>query len=224
MPRPRIGYAHVAATLALVLSMSAGALAAGRYLITSTGQISPQVLHKLTGARGPRGYVGARGAAGKHGAPGAPGARGPAGTAGTRGPQGPTGPAGVARAGPAAAAQNPGPVALPAAQTTSIATLQGLAAGAYALSAKAVVQSTVTVPLTCTLLAGAAKDTETIQAQGSASAPADVVATFQLMHTFASAGAAQLTCQALGANEFTVSSAVVGAIAVSSASETTVSG
>jgi hypothetical protein len=48
----RITYANVAATLALVFSMSGGALAATHYLINSTKQISPKVLKKLKGPRG----------------------------------------------------------------------------------------------------------------------------------------------------------------------------
>ena len=42
--RKRITYANVAATLALVLSMSGGAMAATHYLINSTKQIDPKVL------------------------------------------------------------------------------------------------------------------------------------------------------------------------------------
>jgi hypothetical protein len=42
--RRRLTYANVAATLALVFSMSGGALAASHYLIKSTKQISPKVL------------------------------------------------------------------------------------------------------------------------------------------------------------------------------------
>ncbi len=48
--RARMSYANVAATAALVLSMSGGAIAAQRYLITSTSQVSPAVLEKLAGA------------------------------------------------------------------------------------------------------------------------------------------------------------------------------
>jgi hypothetical protein len=42
--RLRFTYANVAATLALVFSMSGGALAASHYLITSKKQIAPKVL------------------------------------------------------------------------------------------------------------------------------------------------------------------------------------
>ncbi len=54
-PRPRLTYANVLATLALVLSMSGGALAAKRFLITSRGQISPRVHNGPRGTRGPAG-------------------------------------------------------------------------------------------------------------------------------------------------------------------------
>ncbi|HEY4428141.1 MAG TPA: hypothetical protein VGN08_08065 [Solirubrobacteraceae bacterium] len=75
-------YANVAATLALVLSMSGGALAANHYLINSTRQINPRVLKRLRGPQGPAGPAGpATLASGPVGATGAPGGTGPAGTA-----------------------------------------------------------------------------------------------------------------------------------------------
>jgi hypothetical protein len=80
-----LSYANVTATLALVLAMSGGAVAANHYLINSTRQINPRVLRHLHGERGPRGPTGPPGpatvAAGPVGAAGAPGAAGPAGTA-----------------------------------------------------------------------------------------------------------------------------------------------
>jgi len=113
---PKLTYANVAATLALVFSMSGGALAAGHYLINSKKQINPKVLKALQGAKGPKGATGTAGAAGPSGAAGTTGAtglegrRGPeglkgsgglagetggTGPAGTTGPQGDTGPTGV---------------------------------------------------------------------------------------------------------------------------------
>jgi hypothetical protein len=77
MMRRRLTYANVAATLALVFSMTGGAIAANHYLINSTKQINPKVLKKLkgkTGATGKAGVNGAAGAAGAAGAPGTPGA------------------------------------------------------------------------------------------------------------------------------------------------------
>jgi hypothetical protein len=83
--RRRLSYANVTATLALVFAMSGGALAANHYLITSTKQINPSVLKKLTGKAGASGSAGATG-------PGGPaGATGPGGPAGPSGPQGPGG-------------------------------------------------------------------------------------------------------------------------------------
>jgi hypothetical protein len=71
--------------------MSGGAYAAGKYLITSTKQISPKVLKALQGKGGPAGKNGANGT---NGTPGATGPTGPAG------PAGPTGPAGSGAPGP----------------------------------------------------------------------------------------------------------------------------
>ncbi len=88
--RRRISYANVAATLALVLSMSGGALAATHYLINSTKQISPKVLKKLKGATGAPGATGARGATGATGATGKEGAGGKEGKEGKEGARGPS--------------------------------------------------------------------------------------------------------------------------------------
>jgi hypothetical protein len=79
----RLTYANVTATLALVFSMSGGALAANHYLINSTKQISPKVLKKLKGAKG---KTGAAGAAGTAGTAGATGKEGPQGKEGKPGP------------------------------------------------------------------------------------------------------------------------------------------
>jgi hypothetical protein len=75
--RPRLTYANVAATLALVFSMSGGALAATHYLISSKKQISPKVLKEL------KGNAGAKGATGPAGPQGGSGAAGPAGAPGS---------------------------------------------------------------------------------------------------------------------------------------------
>jgi hypothetical protein len=83
------------ATLALVFAMTGGAYAAGKYLITSTKQISPKVLKSLKGVAGAKGLAGATGPSGPAG-PAGPGGAGPAG------PQGPAGAAGAAgKEGPA---------------------------------------------------------------------------------------------------------------------------
>lgn len=73
--------ATVIAALALFFALGGTAVAARHYLITSTSQIKPSVLHQLQGA--PRL------------AQGTPGATGPQGPAGPTGPQGPAGPSNV---------------------------------------------------------------------------------------------------------------------------------
>jgi hypothetical protein len=97
--RRHMSYANVAATLALLLAMGGGALAATHYLITSTAQISPRVLSQLRGHQGAPGKPGKTGRTGRTGKPGKTGrtgrqgAPGPAG--GPRGRTGPEGPAGA---------------------------------------------------------------------------------------------------------------------------------
>jgi hypothetical protein len=91
----RISFANVAATLALVFSMSGAAVAAHHYLISSTSQINPKVLRALhgSGKDGPQGPQGTQGAQGPTG-PEGPSGKGPAGKEGAQGPAGPTGPTG----------------------------------------------------------------------------------------------------------------------------------
>jgi hypothetical protein len=80
--RSRITYVNVVATLVLVFAMTGGALAAKKYLITSTKQISPSVLKQL------QGKAGGAGTPGTAGTQGAQGAQGPAGPAGAKGENG----------------------------------------------------------------------------------------------------------------------------------------
>jgi len=83
--RGRLTYANAAATLALVLAMSGGALAASRYLVNSTKQINPKVLKKLHGAKGARGVLGPTGGVGPQGIQGPEGKRGARGEKGDPG-------------------------------------------------------------------------------------------------------------------------------------------
>lgn len=107
--RKRVTYVNVAMTVALVFAMSGGAYAAGKYVISSTKQISPKVLKSLVGKTGkagangapgpagPAGPAGLQGAAGKEGLVGkeGPAGKGATGNTGATGPQGPAGPQGT---------------------------------------------------------------------------------------------------------------------------------
>jgi Collagen triple helix repeat (20 copies) len=77
--------ALIIASIALLLALTGSAVAAGHFIITTTKQISPNVLHALGGKRGPRGY---RGPAGPSGTPGTQGAQGIQGTQGAPGAPG----------------------------------------------------------------------------------------------------------------------------------------
>jgi hypothetical protein len=77
--RKRVTPATVIGVIALVFAFTGGALAAKKYVITSTKQISPTVLKKLTGKpgpQGPQGLQGGSGPAGKNGANGTNGTNG----------------------------------------------------------------------------------------------------------------------------------------------------
>jgi hypothetical protein len=93
LPSPAL----VISILALVVALSGTAIAAKRYLITNTKQISPAALKALTklaakqGAAGPQGSVGATGDRGPIGEKGPQGDKGPTGDQGPRGEVGPTG-------------------------------------------------------------------------------------------------------------------------------------
>jgi hypothetical protein len=91
----RVGGSGVVAVVALVFALSGGAYAAGRYVVTSTKQISPKVLKALKGANGKNGVAGAPGAAGPAGPAGPAGGKGETGAAGSAGGAGKEGPKGV---------------------------------------------------------------------------------------------------------------------------------
>jgi hypothetical protein len=140
--RRRLTYANVVATLALVFSMSGGALAAKHYLLTSTGEISPKVLKKLKGSTGPQGKEGKEGKEGK------------AGNNGTNGSEGPRGPSNGYQSYHDAAVS-----------FYAAATIGSLAvpAGSYIVSAKLWVQDAANeeIEATCTLTNNVTGDTDT---------------------------------------------------------------
>jgi len=86
--RRHANYTNIVVTLAFALAMSGGAYAASKYVVTSIGQIKPNVRSALKGSRGATGAQGAPGAQGATGAQGAAGAAGAAGVKGEAGPKG----------------------------------------------------------------------------------------------------------------------------------------
>ncbi len=74
--------------LGVALAMGGTAVAANRYIITSTHQIKPSVVNQLKGNRGPQGLTGPQGLRGPTGATGVAGAQGPQGAGGPQGPPG----------------------------------------------------------------------------------------------------------------------------------------
>jgi Collagen triple helix repeat (20 copies) len=105
--RRYVSYANVTATLALVFSMSGGALAASHYLIDSTKQINPKVLKSLRGKMGETGRTGLQGPQGSQGSQGAQGLQGAQGAKGEKGSEGEKGPEGNPASIPALSAVTP---------------------------------------------------------------------------------------------------------------------
>ncbi len=90
----RLSPSLVIAFLALALALGGTAIAAKRYLITSTKQISPKALQEIAAAGAKQGSAGETGATGGSGPQGPKGDPGPEGKPGERGPPGPPGPPG----------------------------------------------------------------------------------------------------------------------------------
>jgi hypothetical protein len=102
--RRRLTPSMVIAMAALVAALTGSAIAAKRFLITSTKQIAPSVLAQLKGNAGPAGpqgdpgAAGAKGDAGAAGGTGDAGAKGDTGAAGTNGTNGTNGSNGTSSA------------------------------------------------------------------------------------------------------------------------------
>jgi hypothetical protein len=82
--------ALIIASIAMILALTGSAVAAGHFILTSTKQISPNVLRSLKGKRGARGYRGPSGTRGATGPVGT-GVTGPRGVTGATGSTGSTG-------------------------------------------------------------------------------------------------------------------------------------
>jgi hypothetical protein len=134
--------ALILAIAALVLALTGSAVAAKRYLITNTKQISPVVLKQLAkmaakegGGAGGNGGAGAAGPAGPQGEKGPAGDKGPLGDKGPAGDKGATGEAGPRGAAGGnsdiewAVVDPDGTLARP----TAAATIQKLGTGTYAV-------------------------------------------------------------------------------------------
>lgn len=189
--RRHLTYANVAATLALFLALGGAAYAATQLPKNSVGtnqlrkeavtaaKIAKKTRNQLRGDRGPAGPQGAQGKTGKQGAKGATGARGAQGNTGAPGADG-TGPAlevfGALK--PIAAAGSP-------------VVAQNLAAGAYAVSANVVVESTVETAVTCVLTGGG-------EAAGFVEPGLPVTLTLSVVRNLGAAGNATVTCSAPG--------------------------
>jgi len=195
--RRRLSYANVTATLALFFAISGGAMAANHYLITSTKQINPKVLKKLTGKIGATGATGATGAAGKEGAPGKEGSTGKEGLTGKEGKEGPIGPSNAY-----GFSEENGPT-LKTSGLQTVATLSSLPAGSYSIVATFDAfnfDSSAVVDLDCQLMAGTDTGQEhfLVQKNGGENAD-DETATLQVLHTYtASSNDATVACNAFG--------------------------
>jgi hypothetical protein len=151
--------ALVVAVLALVVAFGGTAVAAKKYIITKTTQISPKVLTQLK-KQGPAGPVGLTGPAGRDGAPGATGAQGPAGVASI---------VSITRPGTLGLAQ--------AGVGTNVATLEALPAGAWMVVGSVVAASDALDDVTCLLLG---QDTSTVQVTVPAGGRSQLVASAPL--------------------------------------------
>jgi hypothetical protein len=211
------------AVVALVMAASGAALA-------SSDQAFSAKKHHKGGARGLRGP---RGATGR---PGATGPTGPTGAAGPAGPIGPTGPAGAPGAnGISAAAFSvyrdlAHITAASLGTATDAATLAGLPAGTYLISAKLTMLTSDANDHTvsCMLSAGTGGATgvnrdDAFAAMGTGTGQSTTAPmAMQLLHTFADTGSATVGCyDNTGSTDLNATRVRVTAVQVATATATT---
>jgi hypothetical protein len=161
--------ASIIAVVALFVALGGTAIAASRYIITSTSQIKPSVLKELRGHDGATGPAGATGQAGTTGQAGAQGATGLAGNLGEKGATGNEGAVG-----------KEGPQGLPGASGTTIV--------ARARSAGAVTSVTETLtadPLTGGTWTQGAEELDQLVLQIEVTVPAEAECTHKVGGGFA---------------------------------------
>jgi hypothetical protein len=188
--RSHLTYANVVASLCLFLLLGGGAAFAASQLprnsvgtnqlkagAVTAGKIAKKTRKQLQGARGPAGAAGPQGKVGKTGAKGATGAAGAKGATGADG----TGPAFEVFGG-----------AKGVSGSTQILS-ETLGAGAYVVSANAVLETSSEVPttVTCTLNGGG-------EAQASIFKGEPETVSLSVVRQLGGAGAATLTCSASG--------------------------
>ncbi len=213
----RFRYADVAATVALVLSMSGGALAASHYLINSTRQINPKVLKKLTGKTGATGPTGIAGTSGQ------PGSQGPTGPKGEPGPEGKTSAAGLTDvyAGPVALEEN--------IVEQIVADIKSVPPGSYILNARLTLEDNDELEssgatVSCYLRAEGADDKASAHL-AKYPEPGNVeTLSFTLGHTFTSTSSATLSCNDFnhGHSLIDVMEAGISAVQVQTLTQTSV--
>jgi hypothetical protein len=221
--RRRLGYANVAATLALVFSMSGGALAASHYLISSTSQINPKVLKKLKGNTGHTGAPGGPGATGPQGAAGKDGAGGKEGKEGREGEEGLPGATGPSNA--YSVFHDAGIELESISGMQTLITLSSLPAGAYWILATLNYDNNAVSGQDtpdCELVAGANSDHKRFTVEPNSNPGAnDMAISMQVVHTFSEpSNSAIVSCNDFSRSSMVVENLKITAVRVSTVTNT----